>query len=317
MTPLLLNPAQAGTEANMRGILNYRNQWGSVAFPYVTSDISWDMQIPQKEKKAKSFHAVGLAIFHDKAGDAQLKTLQANLSYAYHVHLNENSTLGAGITAGYAQHSIEFASLQWMNQYNGSSYDPLRSTGEPNLSATSFNNFDLGAGVHYAYGKGERYMTANDQVRYNGGIAVHHVNRPNNSFYDSGEKLNMKIAGYANAIAGIGNSNFALVPSIMYIQQGKTTELILGSMFRYTLRDESKYTGFAHASALSVGIHYRGQDAVITSLLFEIASYSIGISYDVNVSGLTSASNGRGGFELSLRFLSLNPVGAAKSTTGE
>ncbi len=314
MTPLLLNPALAGAESKMRGVLIHRNQWSSVASPYVTTGISWDMEIPRKEKSLKGFHAVGLTLYYDKAGDAQLKTFNGSFTYAYHVFLNENSTLGAGFSGGFLQHSIDYSPLQWMNQYNGSSYDPSLPTGEPLTASTAFTEPDLGAGLHYAYGKGERYMTANDQVRYNGGVAVHHVNRPKNSFYDSGEKLNMKIVAYANAIAGISNSNFSMVPGILFMQQGKTTELILGNMFRYVLRDESKYTGFAHASALSLGVHYRSQDAVITSLLFEIASYAIGISYDVNVSGLNTVSNGHGGFEISLRFLNPNPFGASKAT---
>jgi len=33
MTPLLINPAQAGAEHDMRAIINYRNQWNSVATP--------------------------------------------------------------------------------------------------------------------------------------------------------------------------------------------------------------------------------------------------------------------------------------------
>ncbi len=314
MTPLLLNPAQAGSEANLRGILNHRNQWSSVASPYITSGLSWDMMIPQKEKKAKGFHAVGLNLFYDKAGNAQMKTFEGNFAYAYHVHLNENSTLGAGFSGGFVQHSIDYSGLQWMNQYNGLAYDPSLSAGEPLDTKTAFTQLGLSGGLHYAYGKGERYMTANDQLSYNGGISVHHVNRPENSFYSADEKLNMKVVAYATAAAGISNSNFFLVPSIVYTGQGKSSEFILGSMFRYTLRDESRYTGFAHASALSLGVHYRSQDAVITSVLFEIAGYSICISYDINVSGLNTASNGRGGFEISLRFLNPNPFGVTKAT---
>ena len=44
MTPLLLNPAQAGAEASMRGTVNYRNQWSSVTSPFVTIAAAFDME---------------------------------------------------------------------------------------------------------------------------------------------------------------------------------------------------------------------------------------------------------------------------------
>ncbi len=303
MTPLFLNPAQAGAENWMRGFINYRNQWGSVASPYATSAISFDMQLQGKEKNSSGFHGVGVTVFHDNAGDA-ISITQANLMYAYHVRLSDNSTLGAGLFGGFVQRSLDLSGLQWMKQFNGSNYDPGLPTGEQ-VTSTSFSQFDLGAGLHYAFGKGERYMTANDIIRYNAGVAVHHVNRPQNSFYDSGEKLDMKITGYSNALIGIGNSNIAVLPGIIFLSQGKASELIFGSRFRYSLKDESKYTGFEHAAAFSLGVHYRTQDAVITSLLYEVSYYGFGLSYDFNTSGLSNASNGKGGLELTFRITAL------------
>lgn len=312
MTHLLLNPAQAGAESKMRGILNHRNQWSSVASAYVTSALSWDMEIPNKNKSKKGFSAVGITIFHDKAGDAQMNTFQGNISYAYHVYLTEKSTLGAGFYGGFAQHSIDFSALQWTSQYDGTSFNSLLPSGETEAS-NSFSRIDAGAGVHYEYGKGERYMTANDQMRYQAGISFFHVNRPKNSFFGSDEKLEMKITGYTSALIGIGNSNFSVGPGIVYFRQGKMSELILGSKFRYSLKDESKYTGFEHAKAISLGAHFRNKDAVIASVFFETGKFSIGVSYDINVSALKTASGGKGGYEISLRFLNPNPFGGSKS----
>jgi hypothetical protein len=43
-------------------------------------------------------------------------------------------------------------------------------------------------------------------------------------------------------------------------------------------------------------------DAIIPQIYLGISNFSIGMSYDINVSRLNQASNYRGGFELSLRF---------------
>lgn len=89
--------------------------------------------------------------------------------------------------------------------------------------------------------------------------------------------------------------------------QGKSNEIFLGSLFKYILKEDSKYTGNIKASAVSLGIFYRNKDALIPTFFFEIGQYSLGLSYDINTSALKQASNGRGGFEISLRFINPNP----------
>ena len=39
----------------------------------------------------------------------------------------------------------------------------------------------------------------------------------------------------------------------------------------------------------------------------EFANYAMGMSYDVNTSGLIYATSGKGGFEISLRWINPNP----------
>jgi len=43
-SPLTLNPALAGANSPMQGIVNYRSQWNSVAVPYKTIAASFDMR---------------------------------------------------------------------------------------------------------------------------------------------------------------------------------------------------------------------------------------------------------------------------------
>ena len=301
MTPLNLNPAQAGAQYDIRGIVNYKNQWSSVTEPFTTFNGSYDMRLGKK--KDKGFSGIGLNFFQDNTGDSKMKTFQVNLNYAYHIMLGEKSTLGGGLYAGYMQRSITYAGLQWMNQYDGKSYNSALSSGEP-AAGNSLGLFDCGGGIHYEYGTGEKYITGNDQKNISAGLSVFHINRPDYSFYGNPEKLEMKTTGYVNANIGIPNSSLSVLPGILYLNQGSASELLVGTMFKYKLKEESKYTGYLKGGAIALGGYYRNKDAYIASMLLEIAQYAIGISYDVNVSGLSSASNGRGGIELSLRFVS-------------
>lgn len=311
MTPLLMNPAQAGSQNNIRAILNYKNQWSSVADPYRTYNVSFDVSL-KKKKNVTGFSALGINLFSDKAGNAGMGTFQGNLVYAYHVNLSNRSTLGAGLYGAFGQRSIDFGELQWGSQYDGMAYNSTLPTGQP-TNSDNFMFLDFGGGIHWKYNKNERYMTGNDQRTFNAGIAVFHLNSPKYSFYDTGEKLYMKEVVYGNALIGISNTKYSVVPGIIYFRQGKANELLLGSLFRYQFIESSKYTGFVKGSSISMGAFYRNNDAIIVNVLYEFSQYTIGMSYDVNLSGLKTASRGLGGFELSLRFVSPNPFVYSKS----
>lgn len=311
MTPLLLNPAQTGAQNNIRATLNYKNQWNSVADPFTTYNFSYDMSL-NKKKHVSGFSAVGVNLFSDKAGSAGMGTFQGNLFYAYHVNLSDRSTLGGGLYCAYAQRSVSFDDLQWGNQYDGMAYNAILPSGEL-AGSNSFSYLDLGGGVHWKFSKNERYMTGNDQRTFNAGIAVFHLNSPKYSFYDTGEKLHLKEVIYGTALIGIGNTNLSIVPGFFFTKQGKANELFLGSLFRFQFKESSKITGFVKGSSMSAGIYYRNSDAVVATILYEISQYSVGISYDVNLSGLKTASRGKGGIEIALRFVSPNPFLYQKS----
>ena len=78
-------------------------------------------------------------------------------------------------------------------------------------------------------------------------------------------------------------------------------------MVRHTIKEESKYTGLLKETAILLGVYYRVGDAIIPSFMFEMANYAVGISYDINISSLTEASEGAGGFEISFRYITPNP----------
>jgi type IX secretion system PorP/SprF family membrane protein len=300
MTPLLMNPAQAGSQNQYRAIFNYKNQWSSITQPYTTANFSYDQRLGKTANTAIS--ALGLNVAQDRSGSPQIKTFLASITYACHIKTSEKSRLGVGLYAGLLQRSISYEGLQWMNQYDGKKYDPALASKEPEGGVTLMRP-DVGFGLHYEYSKSEKYMTGNDHRKFNGGISVFHVNKPLYSFYGSAEKLYMKAGAYATAELGLANSDISLVPGAYYFIQGPAKEMLLGMLAQYQLKADSKYTGYVQGSSISFGGYYRGKDAAIAMALFKFQQYAIGLSYDVNVSKLKTASNGRGGFEISLRYV--------------
>ncbi|HEV7232525.1 MAG TPA: PorP/SprF family type IX secretion system membrane protein [Bacteroidia bacterium] len=307
MSPLTQNPALTGALYDMEAYLNYRNQWQSVTTPYQTMAASFDMRISKKSQK-KGFWAAGMNMYSDKAGDAHISTNQVNLSLAYHVRLNDFNTLGAGLQCGFAQRGLDAWDIRTGSQFNGVAYDPTLPTAE-GLKGTTLNYFDTGAGLIWTYNNnsGAIKVTDNHELKFNVGVSILHPNQPGYSFYDDGEKLYMKYVIHGSALLSIPNTNIAFVPSFFYCVQGPLQEIYVGTLIRYKLKQDSKYTGRNKGAALSLGSFYRAGDSAIAALLLEYSGYAIGFSYDINNSSLQSASHYKGGMEITLRFVNPNP----------
>lgn len=305
-SPLMLNPAAAGNfKGRQRAVINYKDQWRSIANPYTTYALALDMPV-FKQQLTKGSMGVGLTAFRDKAGDMEMGTAQVNLMVSYRALLNDNNSLSAGIQGGFAQRSINGSTLQWGNQDDGvSGYDPGLSSGE----TSELNNFsygDFSGGIMWNYQSDKKNLVSNDGFSADLGAAFFHINQPKGAFYTgSEEKLYTKLVMHGLASIGLKSTNTAIQPGILLLQQGSLSELLIGTMIRYQIKEDSKHTDFKRGPAVSIGGHYRVGAAFIPTFLFEYAGFALGFSYDINVSGLVVAGS-RGGGEISLSYIS-NP----------
>lgn len=300
LTPLQLNPATAGGLSGLQGSLNYKTQWGSVGYPYRTYSASFDAALGHKKEKRKGFFGLGAFFYNDKAGDAKMSTLQGNLNAAYHIRLSGRSNLGLGAFYGFAQRSASFGALKWESQFVNGSYSASNPSGES--AGNAFMQQDLGAGLFWTLRKGDMYMTSNDHVHIDVGLAYTHILPMPNSFGGSGDILYSKYVGHFWMSKGIKNSKIALQPSVLFFLQGPQSELNFGLDIKYQLKEHSKVTGYEKGTSLYFGLHHRLLDALVLNAMIEYDSYTFGVSYDVNVSELTNATFGRGGFEVVFRY---------------
>ncbi len=304
-TPLQVNPAfTGGFMGDQRVILNYRNQWASLGQPFKTYALGFDSKIRTKSKNA--YLALGTFIFKDEAGDLNLGMLQANVNVAAHVKINDNQTVALGLMGGFVQRSLNPANAQWEKQFNGISYDATLPGGNYNFQ--NFSYFDVSSGVSWFYIQDAATMSSNDNFWVLSGIAVNHLLNPKQNFYtDQTDRLGMRPTFFTQAHIGFSGSKIALRPQVFFAQQVKHSEFTVGNLFRYQLSEGSKYTKLKNNSAFSLGVLYRLKDAVIPMFQFEYQGFVLGVSYDYNVSELSTGTNGNGGFEISLRFINPNP----------
>ncbi|MES2140501.1 MAG: PorP/SprF family type IX secretion system membrane protein [Bacteroidota bacterium] len=310
MTPLLVNPALTGFMGNdHRAILNYKNQWigmGSSGATYRTGSFSYDTRLLTKKFKA-GYIGAGINAFKDVAGDLKLGTTQLNLSFAGIVIVNKKQSISGGIQGGYVQKSISTADMKWDSQYDeGSGLFNSSLSSNDVVSIPPHRYGDFSAGLSWNYSSKQTYLSANDQLKINFGIAAFHINRPNqklNPYYSNiTDDLYSKLVVHGSAVIGIASTKYEFQPSAILFKQGSAFELDLGAMMRCKIKGESKYTGNVEAMAISFGALYRVGDALIPMMMYEYSNYALGISYDVNTSILKQSTGSKGGLEISLRF---------------
>ncbi|PKP39612.1 MAG: hypothetical protein CVT98_01145 [Bacteroidetes bacterium HGW-Bacteroidetes-15] len=313
MTPLLINPANAGSEYTMRGILNYRSQWGSVSTPFNTMMASYDMQFKPKKESKVGFFAGGLYAFMDEAGESSTKTTQINLSGAYHVHISQKNTLGLGIQGGYFQRSSNISNLKWGSQFDGFQFNSTFESNEANgANKLSFGTTDFTSGLVWTYRNDEKYLSGK-KLLINAGLSMHHLTKPKVEFQNVfPDQLHYRWIGHANAIIGM-SPKVTLLPYVYYSRQGAINEIMFGSNVLYNLNEASKYTDNIKGMAIGGGIFYRWNDAAIALIMMEYANYTFSFSYDINTSSLNDASGKQGAYEIAIRYVYPNPFGGVKS----
>jgi type IX secretion system PorP/SprF family membrane protein len=301
--PMELNPALAGNnECDYRIHANFRVQWPTVSSgnTYRTEALGADMAIG-KITKYNSFAGLGLSFVSDQAGDLHFNTNRLDLSFAYHFMLNRKGTmqLSAGIQGGFNMRSINPANATFDSQY-----DPSTGLVDPNgarevLGRTKVIFGDAGLGVLYSA------MTKRDMNLYFG-FALNHLNQPKISFYPSGlnaesggnERLAMKVTLHGGLAIPVGK-RLTIMPNFLVLVQGPANEFNVGCNFKTVLTNNSAKV----KTAFHMGVQYRGVlDAMIVNARIDVAGFSAGLSYDINLSKLVPASNTVGAPEIALLY---------------
>lgn len=292
MLPLLRNPGIAGVfEGDLRISGAYRNQWQSVTTPFRSGAMSVEYKIPFFWD---DFITVGLQATHDIAGDIKLKRTQLLPVINYHKSLSGevDDYLSLGFMAGPVQSQFDPTKLRMNDQYQNGMYNPGNPTSQV-FQRTGFSYWDASVGMSFSSGFGY-------DARYYVGAAVFHFNKPKVAFYTSNSNVSLDPKYVLNFGLTTPTSDLNDVRFFADIfKQGGHTEVVGGLFYSIEL-DRDYETELS--TAIEFGSMYRWNDAVIPSVKLDYRQLAIGISYDVNVSKLKSASQLRGGFEITAVF---------------
>lgn len=290
--PLLRNPALGGIfDCNFRVKSVFRNQWQSVTVPYRTGGLSAEMKFPGV---AGSWHTAGLQFMYDVAGDSRLSRTMVLPGYSFHLQLAEQNYLSMGVMAGFVSSQFDASKLTWDDQFVNGQFSSTNSTRQVIKNANrTYGELAMGLVFSRPVGEmGDMYI----------GASMYHINKPlvafntdnnNNNRLDRKYGINAGLtvpSGGRNAITFYGDA-FA---------QGGHKQVMFGSFYNFSLVDE--YFDDKNKTSIHFGGVYRWDDAFIPVVKLDISQFSVGLSYDVNVSKLATASQSRGGFELTLSY---------------
>jgi type IX secretion system PorP/SprF family membrane protein len=279
---LYLNPALAGSNICPRLSLSYRNQWPSLENNFVTYSASFDMYV------SKISGGVGIYFIQDNAGDL-LSTSMISGMYSYRLKIGNWTSINFALEASYVS-----TSLKWNNLVFGDMIDPNQGIAYPTSEVPPENDNlsypDFDAGIAFSY-KGNIY----------GGVAVHHLTEPSNSFYTSDDsKLLMKITAHGGAYIDLTGSSirdenygsFGISPNFLYMQQGEFQQLNVGL--------------YVNKRPFVAGLWYRydfeNADAIVPMIGLEWKGLKVGYSYDITLSQLKGSTGGAHEVSLGWQF---------------
>jgi len=293
-SPLNLNPAQTGFfNGTQRLALNYRNQWKLAAggFPYVTYSASFDMHILDNAMTASDIMGVGITAYSDKAGTGHLAKQGVLASLAYNRDLTGKGMhiMGLGIQGGIIQMGFDPNELRFGNDILSGNPNSKGGSGQE-IFQNNLSYIDINAGALWNF-------IPTETIKIYLGVSTYHLTKPSENFQDVGLKNDLSSRISVQAGASItATKEWDVLPSILFMRQDASNITNFGTAVRYNTPSMS----------IRLGAWYRywgNSDAVIFMMGMEFYDFTLGISYDINVSSLKETSNGKGSFEVALIYI--------------
>ena len=298
VSPLTLNPALTGKfNGDFRVAGNYRDQWPEISKAFITSTISFDMGIMKNKLSELDSWGIGVMAMTDKTANGVLSGNFISISTAYHKGLDEDGQhqIGIGFQGTYSSKRLDGSKLNFLDELD-------QNGGWTVPSSEAIDNRQVNTS-HFDFGVGGLYNGSTDG--YNNfyiGVSAYHLNKPKESFTgDVFYQLSPRTTVNAGGALPFGDRSTTAYFSSLFSSQAGATNIVAGGAVGFLLNeDEDNPTNFfAGAWARFNNVN----DAIIPYIGLEYQGLRFGASYDVNISSLKTASQSKGGIEISLIYI--------------
>lgn len=292
--PMYLNPAMTGVfKGDWRLHAQYRTQWKSVNYkPYTTALVSFDAPVKK--------WGFGAQLSNFRAGIGNYNAFQGTVSAAYTTSIDKskNHNISFGVQGGLTQKTVEHQLLSYNNQYTTSNGGEFNTTVDPNESITRASLIipNVNAGFLYFFAK--------QQSRLNPfvGVSAFNLTEPQETFTDTENRLPMRFYGHVGTRINV-TETFYLLPKALYMRQLEFEEITLALDAGLYLKGSDLYLLAGVVYRNSGAFTIKNADAAVVSIGAKMDSFIAKVGYDVNISSLSTVSNGRGGLEISFTYM--------------
>lgn len=304
-SPLTLNPALTGKfNGDVRVAGNYRNQWPTINDAFITSTISVDMPLLQKRLPENNTWGVGIMGMTDQTAGGALNSNYFSLSTAYHISVDQDGyhQIGVGFQGTYASKILDGTKLHFEDQLDQQGGWTLPSSESVAGHQVSLNYFDMNVGLLYN-------GTTTGANNFYFGTSLYHINSPKESFLGNDQyTLHPRFTVHGGASMPVNTDGYVHF-SGLYSRQDNATNIVLGGAYSINVNnnDVESPTNVYFGSWVRFN---NVTDAIIPYVGLDYGSFTMGLSYDVNISSLKTASQSQGGVEISLVYIK-------KSTNGK
>jgi len=295
--PISLNPAICGSNSDIKVLLNYKNQWGSLQNGYKTYSVtalyplfvgqSNNATILDNSNKGGSNNVnakLDFGLNAQKYTAGAFSTLDFDLSIGYNIRLADNHYFSAAILGSYVQKSLDVNSLTFDEQYVLGSYNSTNPNNETVLN-NKITYPSVGFGLAWYY---------NESSKLNAflGASGYNLNKPNETYLNGSGQLPRRFT-FIGGVKIIGANKIDVTPNVIYMSQNGSQVVSAGIYLDYKLNADSK---------LVIGSYYRLNDAVTFLLGFEHKFFTIGYGYDMITSSISKAIPGLNTHNVNLSF---------------
>jgi len=283
---LYLNPAFTGNTIQGRVMGNYRHQWPTTPGAFVTYAFSFDYNLSVINS------GLGILFMRDKAGSGGLGFTNIGGMYSTRIRLSKKYFIRTGMHFSYTLRELDFSKLTFGDQLLGNDGNSTSET----FPEQKVSYFDIASG----------FVFYSDQ--YWIGIAVHHLNQPNQSLIGKESRLPIKTSLQSGIeipvkknIKGITISSITLAAN--YKAQQKWDQVDIGAYYN---RDPLIFGIWYRGIPLlkSYKPKYANNDAIVLLVGFKINDFRIGYSYDITISRLIFDTGGSHEISLIYEFAS-------------
>lgn len=271
-TPLVINPAFAGTSEQYRFGLVHRQQWLGAALRIATTYAAFDANLP-------AFNSgIGTYLIHDVAADGILRQTYLQAAYSFYLRLGNTTAMQLGLNAGVGNRIASLEGLLFTSQVHPNEPDVFEGIGGSHRLFADF-------GTGFLFYSKTLWIS----------IAALHLNRPDIALL-AGETARLPIlyafhTGGRFSLSTAGSGKVFVMPTLFFKYQGVALQADVGIRLAFEL------------FPLQGGLQYRGiplkksfglwqQDALAAIIGLQGERWQVAYSYDLPLSSINQVSSG-------------------------